>query len=215
MTLPHTLPVPLRERQKGLARRVIAEATSRVILRSGIHQFSMQEVADEAGVSLRTLYRYYPSREELLEGVTAEVEQALADSGLPGGIEPTTLAQKYGSPEAVAALVGDAFRMTAERGVDIGRAWVIINMVTGSRSESRQQRDLLIRQVVEHLGPHLTNAEQDLAFGVIRFLAGSIAWKVMTDDFGMDTEQVAQAVGWALRTLLEEIQAGGKVVDQA
>ena len=214
MTLPDTGPVPLRERQKGLARRVIAEATSRVILRSGIHQFSMQEVADEAGVSLRTLYRYYPSREELLEGVTAEVEQGLADSGLPGGIEPTILIQKYGTPEAVAALVGDAFRMTAERGVDIGRAWVIINMVTGSRSESKQQRDRLIRQVVEHFGPHLTDVEQDLAFGVIRYLAGSIAWKVMTDDFGMDTEQVAQAVGWALRTLLEEIEGGGRVVDQ-
>jgi hypothetical protein len=62
---------------------------------------------------------------------------------------------------------------------------------------------------VEHFGPHLTEAEQDLAFGVLRYLAGAIAWKVMTDDFGMDTEEVAEAVGWAVRTLLETIEAGG------
>jgi AcrR family transcriptional regulator len=209
MTVPERAQSSLREQQKSLARRLVVEAASRVILRSGIHQFSMLEVANEAGVSLRTLYRYYPSREELLDGVASEIEQGLEEAGLPAGIEPSTLTEKFGTPEAVAAVVGDAFRMTAQRGVDIGRAWVIINMVTGSRSDSRRGRDRMVRQMVEHFGPHLTEAEKDLAFGVLRYLAGAIAWKVMTDDFGMDTEEVAEAVGWAVRTLLETIEAGG------
>jgi len=36
----------------------------------------------------------------------------------------------------------------------------------------------------------------------------------MTDDLGMDTEEVARAVGWAVRTLLETIQAGGTIDGQ-
>ena len=209
MTVPADAPPSLREQQKILARRLIVEAAARVILRSGIHQFSMLEVANEAGVSLRTLYRYYPGREELLDGMASEIEHGLAEAGIPAGIEPSALTERFDTPEAVASVVGDAFRTTARRGVDIGRAWVIINMVTGVRSESRRDRDQLVRRVVEHFGPHLDQAEQDLAFGVLRYLAGAIAWKVMTDDLGMDTEQIADAVGWAVQTLLEAMEAGG------
>jgi AcrR family transcriptional regulator len=77
MSVPEAAPSSLRTQQKELARRLIVEATVRVILRTGIHQFSMQEVADVAGVSLRTLYRYYPSREELVDGAGAEIDEGL------------------------------------------------------------------------------------------------------------------------------------------
>jgi AcrR family transcriptional regulator len=198
MTLPKASAVPLRQQQRELARRLIVDATARVILRIGIHQFSMQEVADEAGVSLRTLYRYYPSREDLVEGVGAEIDEELAEAGLPSLEGPVT----------PAALVGDAF-LTTERRADLGRAWVIIKMVTGERSESTRRRDQLVRVVVEQLAPHLDQVEQDRLFGVVRYLAGSLAWKFMRDDLSMPTEEVARAVAWAIRTLLESVDAGG------
>jgi AcrR family transcriptional regulator len=203
MSVPEAVPSSLRTMQKDLARRLIVESTARVILRTGIHQFSMQEVADEAGVSLRTLYRYFPSREALVDGVGAEIDQALADAGL------TTELHGPITPDSLATLVGDAFRLTAQRGADLARAWVVINMVTGARSTSSRRRDRLVRDVVEDLGPHLDQFEQDRVFGVIRYLAGSIAWKVMRDDLGMETEELAQAVGWAVRTLLEDVEGGG------
>jgi len=199
----------LREQQKGLAKRLIVEAAARVILRSGVYQFSMQEVADEAGVSLRTLYRYFPSREDLLDGVAFEVHEDLVGVGITPKVpevDPSLM------PETLARMVGDAFRVTAER-ADLGRAWVVINMVSGTRHESSRGIDGMVRQVVAEVGPHLTPAEQDLVFGVVRYLAGSLSWKVMTDDFGMDTEQVAEAVGWALRTLLGAIESGSRPSD--
>ena len=204
------LTLSLREQQKGLAKRLIVEAAARVILRSGVFQFSMQEVADEAGVSLRTLYRYFPSREELLDGVTNEVFNDLRRVGVVPtvpDVDPSAL------PEAMARMVGDAFRITAER-ADLGRAWVVINMVSGTRNTASRGLDAMVREVVGQVGPHLTTAELDLVFGVTRYLAGSIAWKVMTDEFGMNTEQVAEAVGWALRTLLGSIESGGRPSDK-
>jgi AcrR family transcriptional regulator len=206
ISLPNSTATSLREQQAELARKLIVDATARVILRVGIHQFSMQEVADEAGVSLRTLYRYYPSREELVDGVGAEIEEALAEAGVPSTLEgPVT-------PESLATPVVDAFLATEKR-ADLGRAWVIIKMVTGERSESSRGRDQLVREVVDQLAPHLDQVEQDRVSGVLRFLAGSLAWKFMRDDLGMSTEEIGRAVAWAICTLLENVGAGGGPVD--
>ena len=47
----------LRERQVGLTRDLIMEALAEVIAEGRLAEFSMQDVADRAGTSLRTLYR--------------------------------------------------------------------------------------------------------------------------------------------------------------
>ena len=193
---------PLRERQQGFTRRLIVEALSRVIVETGIHQFSMQQVADEAGVSLRTLYRYFSTREELLAGLAVEVDLTLREAGFPKTLESV-------SGDGIAVLVGDLWRAMGKR-PDLARAWVITNMATGFQSGPRKEHHQLIRRAVESLGPHLTSTEQHRLYAVIRYLAGSLAWKVFTDDFGLETEEAAEAASWALRTLLKEIETGGR-----
>jgi AcrR family transcriptional regulator len=194
----------LRERQQDLTRRLITEGLARVILRTGIHEFSVQEVADEAGVSLRTLYRHFPNREDLLESLGVEVEQMIRDGGLDTSMQPV-------SAKVAADVVGDLFMVLGGR-TDLARAWVIANMTTGFKSEARRSHDLTILRVVRTLGPHLDEAEQRRLYAVIRCLAGSLSWKVMTADLGLSDEEAAAAAGWALRTLLEEIESGGRPV---
>jgi len=48
--------------------------------------------------------------------VLDEIEQGLNEVGLASGIEASALIDKYGTPEAIAAVVGDAFRVTAHKG---------------------------------------------------------------------------------------------------
>ena len=62
------------------ARRLLLDAASRCIVRRGDSQIRMAEVADEAGVSRSTLYRYFPGREEVLLGLMlTRVDAALGD----------------------------------------------------------------------------------------------------------------------------------------
>ena len=62
------------------ARRLLLDAASRCIVRRGNSQIRMAEVADEAGVSRSTLYRYFPGREEVLLGLMlTRVDAALGD----------------------------------------------------------------------------------------------------------------------------------------
>jgi AcrR family transcriptional regulator len=62
------------------ARRRLLEAAGRCIVRRGNAQIRMAELADEAGVSRSTVYRYFPNRDEVLLGLMlARVDTALGE----------------------------------------------------------------------------------------------------------------------------------------
>jgi AcrR family transcriptional regulator len=69
------------DRAGGATRERILDATLAVLGRFGQRKLSMTEVADAAGVSRPTLYRYFPTKEELLEAL-AHHEQHRFDNGL-------------------------------------------------------------------------------------------------------------------------------------
>ncbi len=73
------------------ARRRILDAAGRCIVRRGNTQFRMGEVSDEAGVSRSTVYRYFPSRDDVLLGLMlARVDKALGElvGSLPAPEDP-------------------------------------------------------------------------------------------------------------------------------
>ncbi len=56
-------------------RERILEAAERAFVRQGFHATTMQHVADELGMSAGNLYRYFPSKEAIVEGLCS-VDQA-------------------------------------------------------------------------------------------------------------------------------------------
>lgn len=107
---PHSKPgLAGRAAQKGLQERVagaIVEAAARVIAMQG-EQASMNDVATEAGIARATLYRYFSSRQELLEAVAALAAREAGDR--LAGARLDALPTREGVVRAVRALleVGD------------------------------------------------------------------------------------------------------------
>src|SRR5215475_1183106 len=64
-------PAILRNRHAEFTRDLIFQALTRLVLDEGVHDFSIQQVADIAGVSHRTVYRYFSTQEKLLDNLTA------------------------------------------------------------------------------------------------------------------------------------------------
>jgi TetR/AcrR family transcriptional regulator, repressor for uid operon len=56
-------------------RERILQAAERAFVRNGFHATTMQHVADEVGMSAGNLYRYFPSKEAIVEGL-CELDQA-------------------------------------------------------------------------------------------------------------------------------------------
>ena len=72
-----------RSRRAARARSIargwnLIDAASTLLERSGGDDFTVQDVADEAGQSLRTLYQYFASKDDLLLAVFEEAMQAYA-----------------------------------------------------------------------------------------------------------------------------------------
>ena len=51
-------------------RAEILDAAERCFIRSGFHQASMQEICAEAKMSPGNLYRYFPSKEAIIAGIS-------------------------------------------------------------------------------------------------------------------------------------------------
>ena len=64
----------------------ILEATGEVLIQNGRRKLSMSDVASAAGVSRPTLYRWFPSKDELLEAFGL-YEQAKYDQGMARALE--------------------------------------------------------------------------------------------------------------------------------
>src|SRR5689334_9197850 len=71
----------LRKRQQAETRRAILSAVGQVLVADGVLGFSMQKVADEAGVTHRTVYNYFPTRESLNDAFAEYVEEEMAKLG--------------------------------------------------------------------------------------------------------------------------------------
>jgi TetR/AcrR family transcriptional regulator len=84
-------------------RRLVAAAVRCIVLR-GTGRISMDDVADEAGVSRATVYRYYRTREDLILGVMLSRLDAAMDLVVGSLEEPDNAARSI--PELVLVSIG-------------------------------------------------------------------------------------------------------------
>src|SRR5512134_923948 len=75
---------PARREAKQDTRERILDAVVDVVTREGVHAFTVQNVANAAGVSHRTVYRHFATREALLDGL----DELLVRRGISAGVIP-------------------------------------------------------------------------------------------------------------------------------
>lgn len=74
-TVSRSYSSPLRAEQAAATRDRILDATVDLLQGADPGAFGMQEVADQAGVSVRTVYRAFPTKDDLLGGVLASIKE--------------------------------------------------------------------------------------------------------------------------------------------
>ncbi|MFD4421220.1 TetR/AcrR family transcriptional regulator [Agromyces sp. NPDC058484] len=195
--VPRDIHPTLRDRQRESTRRLLVDAFTQVILRDGIHDFSMQAVADEARCSLRTLYRYFPNREALIDGLDAETD-AFVESCLDR-------APETGSEE-LAELMERLAVLYDERS-DLVRAWAAADLDTRLRTSVHQRVRALIDAAVDQAAPALSADEHARVFSALRLVVSRRSWLSLTDHLTAD--DAAMTAGWIIRTLLADLANGG------
>src|SRR5687767_1046122 len=93
---------PLRAEQAAATRDRIVDAAVELLQDGDVSAFGMQDVADRAGVAVRTVYRAFPTKDDLISGVLETIRERFeATAGSP----PTTREELQASvPGAVRAV---------------------------------------------------------------------------------------------------------------
>lgn len=183
----------LREEHAAQTRERILEAVARLIWEGKLEDFSVARAAEKSGVSAATIYRYFPNRTALLDGVNDWLGHQLARPPFP-----RTFADLVDGAPALF----DYYERNGER-LRMLRASEALREL---REHGRRERDLALVKLLRPATSHLPAAEADAIHALIRVLHGFEAYEVMTERFGASAESASGAVRWAVRILAAELE---------
>ncbi len=185
---------PLRERQAEQTRELILQALTDQLAEGGLADFNIPAVGRRAGISVRTVYRYFPTRDALLAAVGDWIERRLIAVPLPH--TPGEIADH--AEQAFALFEEHSQLILAQIESELGRA------VRGPGRKRRiEAQSLALQDATAHLDPAAARA----AAAVVSYLAGSLAWKTLREEFDMSGHESGVTVAWAIRTLIADLRA--------
>lgn len=186
----------LRKQQSAFTREIILRALNDVIAEIGILSFTIDDVAEKAGVSHRSVYRHFASKEALLEALY-EFNAELIDVnavGLPA------------AADGIPSLVGEFFDRF-DKNPSMSRATNIASVTFAIKPKSRQERDEAAKQLLKVTFPNLDATEMARAFAVIRYLLSGLAWQAMSERFGLDGQEARRTIAWALDVVIRDLSS--------
>lgn len=183
----------VRELQASVTRERILSAVTELIERGGVDELTMPEVAEASGASLRTIYRYYPTREQLLEAAGRWIGDELLKHPYPRTLDEVADLYQAGCADF-------------DERPGLVRALALSQLGQAVRGYRRRERLQSIRQALGSEIAGLEEAELERAAAVLAYLHNMLAYTSMREESGLSGEEVGEAVGWAIRTLVADLR---------
>jgi AcrR family transcriptional regulator len=198
MTAVRTYNSALRREQTEATRERILEAMTAILEADGrIETATNRAVAERAGVTEITVYRHFPNREALLKGLWERLNRL---EGVKAGL-PETKAQLR---DKIAPLFSS---------FDAAPAQIIARVTTAEGRRMRESLDPERREaflaVVAEAGPALPEGERAKAAAVLQLLYSAYGWLSLREQWGLTGGPAADAVGWAVDALLNDLSTRG------
>ncbi len=138
--------LPNRRSAEDARRERIIEAAERAFVRHGFHATTMQHVAEEAEMSAGNLYRYFPSKEALVEGLCAlDTEgRAAAFADLFTKADNIARAMEQGLKDHVLSKPREKARMIVEIWAESGRNARVAELTRAMDADVLQSLERLV-----------------------------------------------------------------------
>ncbi|MBW7923759.1 MAG: TetR/AcrR family transcriptional regulator [Burkholderiaceae bacterium] len=189
-------PVSLADRRSGFTRQLILDAAMRVLEENSVTQLTMRAIAQAAGMSERTVFRHFDTRDALLDEVAAEMRRRLA---LPD--PPSTLAELRIAPRALYGAFEARSRLT--------RAALHSELFDRLRLTQAHERWNAVRRLVDAHAPRRSARERRIAAANIRYYLSASSWNYYRAYFGFTLEDTIACAETAIRQSLAGIGLRG------
>lgn len=187
----------LRDRQMAQTKELILDAVTTLLADRRADELATREIAATAGVSERTVYRHFPDREALLDGLSRRLPESvgitpsfrvggLDDLPVTGRILMEVLEEHHVAALAEAILNADPRRFASD-----------------TRTHSQDLQRLLVTEL-----PDLDERELLRIAAVFRCLLSSQAWLRMREEYGVPGTESGPVVAWVIEMIICELRAG-------
>jgi AcrR family transcriptional regulator len=175
---------------KDSTREAILDAVERCLSRAGLDMLTFGQVAQEAGVSDRTVYRHFETKEAMLEAFWRRIQQTLgmerATRSWPDYLETR--------PEAFAQM---------DKRERLIRAVMQSAQAQKARQRVSEAREAGIRRVVADRVGDLPEPEFTELCALVHLLGSAPAWAALKDYWGIDGARAGRVVANAIATLAD------------
>ncbi|MGE3143094.1 MAG: TetR family transcriptional regulator [Hyphomonadaceae bacterium] len=180
---------PIRDAHRDLTRARILDAAIELLKVQELESLTVAAVAAEAGVTERTIYRHFASREELLAAVWPKLQarvgsRGFADTALGLAAMPLWLFANFDQEEGPV------------RASAFSKAGRELRMAVNS------QRQAAFLAAVKEARPDLEGAPLRRLAAVAQLINSAWGWAVMRDFWGLSGPEAGEAASEALIALL-------------
>jgi len=190
----------LRDRQTATTREQILDVAFEMLTRHPNDPFSHEAIAKKAGMGARTVYRYFPSRAELLQALW---ERLRATTGIrfPQAEEEVVpfirgMFQRFEDHEAMVRAV-----IHSDIGMEVRKTGAIRGRTDLTKSLSKTLSGLPPRRQAQVIAIFLT-------------LYSGNFWQTLRDRGGLSGPDAQEAAAWALEALLDTARSEAKAARQ-
>lgn len=185
----------LRADQVEQTRLRILEAVTEVLADPAEEEVTIPLVAARARVSLRTVYRHFPTREALFDAWAEWVDASLQ-------------IHLHSYPEDADRLAEFALELYSayDESEPVVKAMLISKAARTVRERTRRRRQRAFERAMSELTSELEPDERLRALAVVYLLVSAPAWLAMRDQWGLDGVEAGKAAAWAVRVLTDELR---------
>ena len=182
----------LADRRNELTRRLILYTAVDLLGIGGVPGLTMRAVAKRANMSERTVFRYFATRDEFLDAVTAEARTRMV---LPP--PPRTIAELVAMPR----VLYQAFEAQQELVI----AGLHSEIADRIREAAASTRWAAVRQLIDAHAPKRPARERRIIAANICFYLGATSWHFYRFNFEMTLDDTVEAAETAIRLALKPL----------
>jgi AcrR family transcriptional regulator len=201
---PRAYSSSIRDAQVEQTRTLLLGVARDMLVEGGLEALTLPKLAQAAGVSVPTVYRYFPTVDDLFRAFLEWLRPQL-------GLNAERLMAT--SPEQLPELPRENFpRYEAEAAVL--RPLMESREFNRVRVASMRDRahDAAVR--VRPAAPGWSDAQLEALSGAVWVFNSPQMWRWLRDTWGLDNDEAAQTASWAMRTLLDALERGPETTNR-